>query len=135
MQPPPQLAPQAALPLAYAQPVPPSVLQRNQPYPLLSPAESSIYILQKKAMDNEMDLRRAERLQLSRLQLQSEEIQLRLQSAQDQAYHARIWGCVHVHVSMIESMSFILCLSMILSATNPTDHARDRRTTREEIPV
>ena len=56
-------------------------------------------------MDNDMELRRAERARLARLQQESEDIYARMQMAQDQANLSRFYGCVFQ-----DALSIILAL-------------------------
>ena len=62
---------------------------------------SNLFLLQRKSIDNDMELRRAERARLVRLQQESDDIYARMQVAQDQANLARFYGCVFQHALFI----------------------------------
>ena len=118
-----QSQPVMPLPIALAQAVAPAALQQ----PALasgSHAAAHLFMLQRKALDSESELRRAERARIARMQEQSEDMYARMQVAHDQAHLARFFGCETVNRMSWSTVPCCILLCLTKSPYLATDRLR-----------
>ena len=130
-----QSQPVMPLPIALAQAVAPAALQQPAqavaPAALQQPALASgshaaahLFMLQRKALDSESQLRRAERARIARMQEHNEDIYARMQVAHDEAHLARFFGCETVNRMSWSTVPCCILLCLTKSPYLATDRLR-----------